>query len=186
MSELCDQILAANRKFVKESLEQGGLEAISKYPKRNLAVLTCMDTRLLSFLEPAMGLDRGEAKIIKVAGNTACESFDSVIGSLMVAVYELHVHEIIVMGHDDCGMLKTSSESMCAKMEEQGIALEAIAEVRPKLAAWADPIGDVDVSVADTVRRLRNNPYLPHNLLIHGMVIHPDTGEIRIIDDGTK
>ena len=56
MSVLIDQIMAANREFVRESVKQGGLDAISKYPKRNLAVLTCMDTRLLLFLEPAMGL----------------------------------------------------------------------------------------------------------------------------------
>ena len=101
MSELTRQILKDNERFVKQSLSQGGFDEVSKYPSRNLAVLTCMDTRLLSFLEPAMGLVRGEAKLIKVAGNTAFEDFDSVIGSLMVAVYELHVHDIIVMGHDD-------------------------------------------------------------------------------------
>ena len=87
MSELTQQILKANERFVKQSLSQGGFDEVSKYPSRNLAVLTCMDTRLLSFLEPAMGLVRGEAKLIKVAGNTAFEDFDSVIGSLMVAVY---------------------------------------------------------------------------------------------------
>ena len=96
MSELIRQILNTNENFVKQSLSQGGFDDVSKYPRRHLAVLTCMDTRLLNFLEPAMGLVRGDAKIIKVAGNTAFEDFDSVIGSLMVAVYELHVHEIIV------------------------------------------------------------------------------------------
>lgn len=115
MSLLANQITKANHAFVEKTLMHGGLEVVSKYPNRNLAVLTCMDTRLLDFLEPAMGLRRGEAKIIKVAGNTAFEDFDSVIGSLMVAVYELHVHDIIVMGHDDCGMLKTTSDSLCQK-----------------------------------------------------------------------
>lgn len=119
MSELTQQILKANERFVKQSLSQGGFDEVSKYPSRNLAVLTCMDTRLLSFLEPAMGLVRGEAKLIKVAGNTAFEDFDSVIGSLMVAVYELHVHDIIVMGHDDCGMLKTTADSLCRHMQKK-------------------------------------------------------------------
>lgn len=184
MSELTRQILKANEHFVKQSLSQGGFDEVSKYPSRNLAVLTCMDTRLLSFLEPAMGLARGEAKLIKVAGNTAFEDFDSVIGSLMVAVYELHVHDVIVMGHDDCGMLKTTADSLCRHMAEEGIDEEAIAAVRPKLEQWADPITDISASVCDTVRRLRANPYLPSSLTIYGMVIHPHTGEIRVVDDG--
>ncbi len=186
MSVLIDQIMAANREFVRESVKQGGLDAISKYPKRNLAVLTCMDTRLLLFLEPAMGLERGEAKIIKVAGNTACEDFDSVIGSLMVAVYELHVHEIIVMGHDDCGMLHTTADSLCDKMKAQGIDQVLIDGVRPRLEAWADSICDVDSTVCQTVERLKHNPYLPKDILVHGAVIHPDTGEIRIVTKETE
>lgn len=183
MSLLANQITKANHAFVEKTLMHGGLEVVSKYPNRNLAVLTCMDTRLLDFLEPAMGLRRGEAKIIKVAGNTAFEDFDSVIGSLMVAVYELHVHDIIVMGHDDCGMLKTTSDSLCQKMADEGIDAAAIETVRPRLQAWADPIGDVDASVRQTVQCLRNNPYLPDTLSIYGMVIHPHTGEIRVVDD---
>ena len=184
MTALLEQIMEANRQFVEETKAHGGLEAVCKYPKRNLAVLTCMDTRLLSFLEPAMGLERGEAKIIKVAGNTAGEAFDSVIGSLMVAVYELHVREIIVMGHDDCGMLHTTSDSLCDKMAERGISPAVIEEVRPRLKVWADSIGNVEVSVKETVRQLRKNPYLPADLVIHGAVIHPDTGTIRIISEG--
>ncbi len=183
MSVLLSQITKANRKFVETSLCHGGMEPVSKYPNRNLAVLTCMDTRLLDFLEPAMGLSRGEAKIIKVAGNTAFEAFDSVIGSLMVAVYELHVHDIIVMGHDDCGMLHTTSDSLCAKMAAEGIAPDHIEAVRPALQQWADPIGDVDGSVRETVKRLRHNPYLPASVSIYGMVIHPHSGEIRIVED---
>lgn len=114
MSELTQQIEKANAAFVEEH-KDGGLAQVSKYPSRNVAILTCMDTRLLDFLEPAMGLKRGEAKIIKVAGNTAGRTFDSVIGSLMVAVYELHVTDIIVVGHEDCGMLHTTAASLCKK-----------------------------------------------------------------------
>ncbi|WP_301860991.1 carbonic anhydrase [uncultured Megasphaera sp.] len=182
MSLFTEQIIKANEAFMEKHL-MSNPEEVSKYPNRNLAVLTCMDTRLLDFLEPAMGLRRGEAKIIKVAGNTACEDFDSVIGSLMVAVYELHVHDIVVMGHDDCGMLKTTSASLCEKMAAAGIAPEHIEAVRPKLKQWADRIGNIDESVRETVRHLRANPYLPDTLSIYGMVIHPHSGEIRVVAD---
>ena len=66
----------------------------------------------------------------------------------------------------------------------RGIDEKAIAAVRPKLEQWSDPITDIDASVCDTVRRLRANPYLPSSLTIYGMVIHPHTGEIRVVDDG--
>lgn len=182
MSGLSEAILQANRKFCQVA-QTGNLAEVSKYPSRNLAVLTCMDTRLLDFLEPAMGLQRGEAKIIKVAGNTVSRDFDSVIGSLLVAVYELHVQDIVVMGHDDCGMLKTTADSLCQHMQEAGIDPAAIAAVRPQIAAWADPIRNIDDTVRQTVTLLRKNPYLPASVHIYGMVIHPHSGEIRVVCD---
>ena len=184
MSDLIEQIKEANKEFVHSGIAAGGREEVGKYPSRNLAILTCMDTRLLDFLEPAMGIERGDAKIIKVAGNTTNESFDSVIGSLMVAVYELHVQHIIVMGHDDCGMLKTTADSLCRKMLEAGIDEKNITAIRSKLQEWADPIQNVDEAVRNTVQHLRDNPFLPDSVMIYGMVIHPGDGAIRIVDNG--
>ena len=186
MSELTQQIEKANAAFVEEH-KDGGLAQVSKSPSRIVAIRTCMDTRLLDFLEPAMGLKRGEAKIIKVAGNTAGRTFDSVIGSLMVAVYELHVTDIIVVGHEDCGMLHTTAASLCKKMFDAGIAPDIIDDVEPRLMAWADPICDSEESVRVTVRNLQRNPYLPGGIHFHGAVIHPDTGAVRfVITDGEK
>lgn len=185
MSLLLQQIKEANNKFVACQLKSVKAP-LCKYPTRKLAILACMDTRLVSFLEPAMGIFRGEAKIIKVAGNVVYTDFDSVIGSLMVAVYELQVQEIMVMGHDDCGMLRTTAASLCAKMKVRGIAEPDIERIRPQLQKWADPIENITTSVMTTVACLRKNPYLPADVLIHGAVIHPDTGRITIISDGSN
>ena len=184
MSLLLQQIKEANKKFVACQLKSDEAP-LCKKPARKLAILACMDTRLVSFLEPAMGISRGEAKIIKVAGNVVYTDFDSVVGSLMGAVYELQVQEIMVMGHDDCGMLRTTAASLCAKMKERGIAESDIERVRPQLQKWADPIEDITTSVMTTVEYLRENPYLPVDILIHGAVIHPVTGRITIISDGS-
>ena len=66
---LLEQILEENAKFTA-SLPESYLhrnDKVSKYPARQLAIYTCMDTRLVDFLEPAMGISRGEAKVIKAA-----------------------------------------------------------------------------------------------------------------------
>ena len=110
---LLEQILEENAKFTA-SLPESYLhrnDKVSKYPARKLAIYTCMDTRLVDFLEPAMGIARGEAKVIKAAGNMITGPFDEVIRSLMVAVYELGVNEIMVVGHKHAGAwYKTGSD----------------------------------------------------------------------------
>jgi carbonic anhydrase len=59
--KLLDTILEANQGFVQPGL----LPPLPKNPKKQLAIFTCMDTRLVDFLEPAMGIRRGDAKVIK-------------------------------------------------------------------------------------------------------------------------
>ncbi|MBC3537447.1 beta-class carbonic anhydrase [Megasphaera hominis] len=185
MSDLVSYIKEANHTFVTDHAASGITE-LSKYPARKLAVLACMDARLLYLLEPALGLKRGDANIIKVAGNTAGRGFDSVIGSLMVAVYELHVEDILVIGHDDCGMLHTTSASLCEKMAAAGIPAAVIEELEPRLMAWADPVCDSEESVRVAVRQLQKNPYLPDTVRFHGAVIRPDTGDVRFIVENAE
>ena len=72
--------------------------AASKYPNKKIAILTCMDTRLVELLPAALGLRNGDVKIIKNAGGVVTNPFGSVIRSLLVAIIELGVEEIMVIG----------------------------------------------------------------------------------------
>lgn len=76
----------------------------SKFPNKKLAVVTCMDTRLIELLPAALGIKNGDAKIIKNADGVITHPFGSVVRSLLIAVYELGVTEILVIGHTDCGV----------------------------------------------------------------------------------
>ena len=97
---MIDQIIEYNKKFVAEK----GYEkyVTDKYPDKKLAVLSCMDTRLSVLLQEALGLKNGDAKIIKNAGAVIPSPWDSAMRSLIVAVYELGVEEIMVVAHSNC------------------------------------------------------------------------------------
>ena len=58
-----------------------------------------MDTRLSVLLQEAIGLKNGDAKIIKNAGAIIPSLWDSAMRSLIVAVNELGVKEIMVVAH---------------------------------------------------------------------------------------
>src|SRR5689334_3126154 len=95
-----DSILKANESFARP----GAFPPLPKNPQKQIAIFTCMDTRLVDFLEPAMGIKRGDAKIIKNAGNTLLDPNGGVIRSLVAAIFLLGVEEVLVIGHKDCGM----------------------------------------------------------------------------------
>ena len=56
---MIDEILAYNRRFVAEK----GYERFitDKYPNKRIAIVTCMDTRLVELLPAALGLRNGAA-----------------------------------------------------------------------------------------------------------------------------
>lgn len=183
---LLDQILEENARFVAQ-LPESYLhrnEKVSKYPARQLAIYTCMDTRLVDFLEPAMGIARGEAKVIKAAGNMITAPFDEVIRSLMVAVYELGVTEIMVVGHEDCGMQHSTSASLKERMLARGVKQEAIAAVDGEFAKWVDAFHHPRENVEKTVAEIKSNPLLPKDIIVHGLLFCPDSGRLEVIVRG--
>ena len=115
ISPTIDGILAHNRAFV----ERRDFERYTtdKYPDKKLAIVSCMDTRLTALLLAALGLKNGDAKIIKVAGAEVAHPFGSVMRSLLIAVCELGVEDIMIVAHTNCGAQHMSGKEMVANME---------------------------------------------------------------------
>lgn len=180
-----EEILEANKEYVShpENNHEGEPDA-AHLPRKKIAVYSCMDTRLTGVLEPAMGIGRSDAKVIRSVGNYITGEFDAIIRSFMVATYELGVEEIFVVGHYECGMEKTTAASLSAAMRKNGIAEDAIERVKPTLQAWADAFNDPVQNVKNMVELLKKSPYLPKTLKIHGLMMHPRTGKIDVIVNG--
>ena len=137
-------------------------------PTRKLAIVTCMDCRL--DLEAALGLQRGEAHVLRNAGGLVT---DDVIRSLAISQRRLGTREVMVVHHTDCGMERLDDETFRAELT-QG------AGVAPEF-----PIGaftDVEDSVRESVRRLRESPFLLHRDRISGHVYEIETHRLRAVE----
>lgn len=184
MSQLTE-ILSYNQSFV----EKGGYAEFltNKYPERKLAILSCMDTRMLELLPAALGLKNGDVKMIKNAGAMITHPWGSVMRSLLVAVFELHVEEIMVIAHHDCGMRGLNADEFLKCVREQGIPDERIDTLRHAgidLDNWLTGFNHVEDSVHHTVNIIRNHPLMPKHIAIHGLIMHPNTGKLTLIEDG--
>ncbi|MEX5286348.1 carbonic anhydrase [Selenomonas sputigena] len=181
-----EEMLAANKAYCENPPVDYTGEDVheSKLPRKKIAVFTCMDTRLVELLEPALGLKRGDAKFVKTVGNTLVGPFDGVVRSLMVATYELGIEEIFVVGHDECGMAKTTAQGLLDAMHAHGVKDEDIAPYREELVHWADSFSHPVENVREVVQKLRENPFLPKSLKVHGLLLHPRSGKIDLIVNG--
>ena len=185
MSELTD-ILSYNQRFV----ESGEYEKYftDKYPGRELAILSCMDARIIELLPNALGLKNGDAKLIKNAGALVTHPWGSVMRSLLVAVFELKVKEIMVIAHHDCGMRGLNAEEFLQRVHDSNIPDDRIETLRNAgidLDGWLTGFDNVEDSVRHTVELIRKHPLMPDNIAIHGLVIHPTTGKLNLIVDGS-
>lgn len=174
------EILEYNRRFVEERAYERF--ATNKYPDKKIAIVTCMDTRLIELLPAALGFRNGDVKIIKNAGATITNPFDSAMRSLLVAVYELGVTEIMVIGHTECGVQGMDADEMLHLMRSRGISEEHITLMEHcgiNLRQWLHGFEDTEAAVAETVDLVKNHPLMPEGIAVGGYVMDSYTGELR-------
>ena len=179
---MIEDIILHNRKFVAER----GYEPYetSKYPDKKLAILTFMDTRLTELLPAALGIRNGDAKIIKNAGGVISHPYGSAVRSLLVAILELGVEEIMVIGHTDCGVQGMDGEKMVAKLESRGIPKEHIDIIRKSgisLEQWLGGFESAEEAVKESVESLKNHPLMPKDIVIRGFMMDSVTGELSAL-----
>ena len=179
---MIDRIIEYNKQFVASK----GYEryVTDKYPDKKLAVLSCMDTRLTELLPAALGLKNGDAKVIKNAGGLVISPFDSAMRSLVVAVYELGVEEIMVVAHSGCGACHMSYSHFRGEMVARGVTDETLDTVRRcgiDLDQWLEGFKDTPESVRKTVQTIKTHPLMPRDITVRGFIIDSVTGALEEI-----
>ncbi len=178
---MIDEILRHNREFVAS----GAYEKYqtSKYPDKRIAIVTCMDTRLVELLPAALGIRNGDVKMIKNAGATITNPFDSTMRSILVAIYELGVNEVMVIGHTGCGVQGMNAKELLHMMKERGVSEEHITLMRHcgiNLDEWLHGFDDTDEAVKETVELIAHHPLMPPTgVNVQGFVMDTYTGELR-------
>jgi carbonic anhydrase len=154
-----DEFLEANTRYAAQ-FTKGHLPMP---PGRKVAVLACMDARL----DPAraLGLEEGDAHVIRNAGGRAADA----LRSLIISQQLLGTREIVIVHHTDCGMLTFTDPGLKRK-------------VKTELGQDADfpfhSFSDLEKSVADDVAALRGSPFLLR-VPVRGFVYDVKTGRLR-------
>lgn len=180
---MIDELLKYNEKFV-ESGEYKNFQT-SKYPDKKIAILTCMDTRLVELIPAALGIKNGDVKMIKNAGGMVTNPFGSVVRSLLIGIVELGVEEVMVIGHTDCGVAGINAKMMIEHLLKRGVSQDHIDMMRYcgiDFEKWLSGFDTVESSVAETVDILKNHPLMPKDVAIRGFVINTETGKLNPID----
>ena len=164
-SSVAQEFEAANQQYAAQ-FTKGDLPMP---PGRKVAVVVCMDARI----DPAkaLGLEEGDAHVIRNAGGRASDA----LRSLAISQELLGTREVVVIHHTDCGMLTFTNEDIRQKLGDTNGAEAG------KAAQEIDflPFPDIDLSVIDDVAAIKASPLLRKDVPVTGFVYDVKTGRIK-------
>src|SRR5437762_12269412 len=102
-----DEVLKANEEYARNF----ALGHLPLPPARKLAVVACMDARLI--VSQILGLKAGDAHVIRNAGSIVTED---ALRSLIISHELLGTQEFIIINHTDSGRLTFKDEDSRAKL----------------------------------------------------------------------
>lgn len=177
-----EEMLEYNKQFVQnKKYEPYETDSI---PNKKMVVFTCMESRLVELLPKALNIHNGDIKLVKNAGAIIRKPFDSIMKSILVAVYELKAEQITVIGHHDCGMSHVDTDGLVEKMTDKGIPKETIETLEHSGIDFHEEFHGFDTveeSVKQSVDIIRSHPLLPSYVTVHGLVIDPGTGKVDVV-----
>ena len=152
-----EELLANNRAFA----DSVPVNQLDLRPTRQLAVVTCMDSRIDVF--QALGLNDGEAHVLRNAGGVIT---DDVIRSLAISQRLLGTERVMLIHHTDCGMQTLTDDGFRADLQDATGVAPAFA-----IESFTDPYADVRQSIL----RVRRSDFLLHRDRVRGFVYDVDT-----------
>jgi len=159
-----DQVLETNAQYAA-TFTRGNLPMP---PARKLAVVTCMDARISP--AHALGLEEGDAHVIRNAGGRMVEA----LRSLAISQLLLGTEEVAVIHHTDCGMLTFTDDDIRKKIQVQ---LNGNADHIAFL-----PFSDVEASVRQDIAAYRDSKIVRQDIPVRGFVYDVKTGRLSEVN----
>ena len=126
---MLDEILANNERFLQNTT----VPHIGHAPRKQTAIVTCRDCRLVNLFEDALGLERGDVLELRTAGATIstpdrASAANDLIRSLAGGIYLLGVRRVIVVGHTECGLSRVDPITLTSSMQALGVDPQRLIE----------------------------------------------------------
>jgi len=159
-----DELMAHNAVYAEQFADHD----LSLRPRRHLAIVACMDSRMDIF--QMLGLAHGDAHVIRNAGGVVT---DDVIRSLVLSQRLMGTREIVLVHHTNCGLQTVTEDAFKAE-------IEAEVGIKPwwALECFTDPYTDVRQSI----NRLQHSPFVRHKDHIRGFVYDVADGRLHEVE----
>src|SRR5262252_1739098 len=177
---LLEAIVDANHRALAGD-PQAGLHPADYEAELPLVALTCIDTRLNSLLPAAMGVPPEQFIWLRNAGNIVTSSTSSTMRSLALACAVKGGKEIVIIGHSDCQVAKTSTMQLLDRLRALGVERHLLPD---NINEFFGIFASESQNVNKAVELVRQSPLIGPKVPVHGLLVDIRTGKLDWLVNG--
>lgn len=152
-------------------------------PRAALCLVACDDAPLTRQLEERLGLEPGDAVVVRLPGAGAGLGIEVLQKAVAKAVLLGGCEEVVLLGHSACSLAQVSVDTLIAALDRAGVPRGAVPfDLRDLVGAGHDPRAGLRAA-ADALRRTE---FLPDALLVHLAELDDASGVIKVLEHGAQ
>lgn len=177
---LMEAIVDANHRALAGDT-QAGLRPADYESELPLVALTCIDPRLNSILPQALGVPSEQFIWLRNAGNILTGPVSSTMRSLALACAVKGGKEIVIIGHSDCQVAKTSTMQLLERLRELGIERHLLPD---NINEYFGIFSSERQNVIKGAELVRHSPLIGSKIPVQGLLVDIETGKLEWLVNG--
>lgn len=146
-----------------------------------IIALTCIDPRLNAILPQVLGVPAEQFIWLRTAGNVVTGTQSSTIRSLSLACVLKGGKEIVIIGHTDCQVGKTTTMQLLERLRALGIERHVLPD---NITEFFGIFGSERQNVIKAVDFVRQSPLIGPKIPVHGLLVDIQTGKLDWLVNG--
>ena len=177
---LFEAILAANHRAIAGD-DKAGLHRADFADALPVVALTCIDPRLNPLLPEVLGIDEMDFIWLRNAGNIIFDPMSTMMRTLALACAVKGGREIVILGHSDCHVRKTSMLDLTDRFKALGIDRARLPE---NLNEFFGLFASERQNVIRSAEVVRSSPLIGARIPVHGLLVDIVTGKLEWVVNG--
>src|ERR1051325_7019520 len=177
---LFEAIIDANHRAIAGDTT-AGLNLADYADESPVVALTCVDPRLNALFPNVLGLPGDQFIWLRNAGNIVTNPLGSTMRSLALACAVKGGKEIVIIGHTDCQVCKTSTMQLIDRLGALGIQRHLLPN---NLTEYFGLFGSERQNVIGATDLVRSSPLIGPRVPVHGLLVDISTGKLDWLVNG--
>jgi len=177
---LFEAIVEANHRAIAGD-EKAGLRPADFADSLPVASLTCIDARLNPLIPEVLGIPEEQFIWLRNAGNIITGSFSSTMRSLALACAVKGAREIVIIGHTDCQVCKTTTMQLLERFKNIGVERNLLPE---NISEYFGMFASERQNVIKACDFVRHSPLIGRQIPVHGLLVDIGTGKLEWLVNG--